>query len=279
MRTSSARDVDRRRARRLEHPQRAVGLGDHLAAVLDPHRRGRRARSAAGAGSPRRTPSGARSALTRSRRSPRPRPGRRRAAARRRSPSARGGRPRSPDLEHEVGEAVDHRRRLVEARRALDQPERLDPAGDPVELAELGSQRGEDREPGQARRLVALLERRARRRPGRGPATSEPSTGQVAGDVAEAAADLDQVERELDPGRGRERLRQLEPELARVCRRSVPSPTQPSLQPDERASGRESRSSRSSRRGRWAAASAVSRERCAPRHCAAARARAVSSVR
>ena len=104
--------------------------------------------------------------LTRSRRSPRSRPGRRTAAARRRSPSARGGRPVAPELEHQVGEAVDHRRRLVEAGRALDQPERLDPTGHPVELAELRLQRGEDRERRQARRLVALLDRELARRPG-----------------------------------------------------------------------------------------------------------------
>ena len=41
---------------------------------------------------------------------------------------------------------------------ALDQPERLDPARDPVEVAELACERGEDREPDQARGLVALLD-------------------------------------------------------------------------------------------------------------------------
>ena len=34
----------------------------------------------------------------------------------------------APDLEHEVGEPVDHGRRLVEAGGALDEAERLDPA-------------------------------------------------------------------------------------------------------------------------------------------------------
>jgi hypothetical protein len=35
---------------------------------------------------------------------------------------------------------------MVETRRAVDEPECLDPGLDAVEVAELGSQRGEDRE-------------------------------------------------------------------------------------------------------------------------------------
>ena len=43
----------------------------------------------------------------------------------------------APDVEDQLREAVDHGGRLVEAGRAVDEPERLDPARDPVEIAEL----------------------------------------------------------------------------------------------------------------------------------------------
>ena len=73
----------------------------------------------------------------------------------------------APDLEDEVGEAVDDGRGLVEAVAALDHPQRLDPALDAVEVAELLLERGKDRESDQPRCLVAgvdveLVARRAR---------------------------------------------------------------------------------------------------------------------
>ena len=85
------------------------------------------------------------------------------------------------------------------------------------------SQRGEDRERRQPRRLLALLERQLA-----ADAAGHQHLGavhrQVPGDVGVLAADVDEVELELDPGRRRERARQLQPELGEVCdRRSVPS--------------------------------------------------------
>jgi len=64
---------------------------------------------------------------------------------------------RSPDLSDQVAEAVDHRRSQVEPGRAVDEAERLDPALDAVEIAELVLERGEDREGGEPRGLVAAL--------------------------------------------------------------------------------------------------------------------------
>ena len=67
-------------------------------------------------------------------------------------------------------------------------------------------------EPGQPRRLVALLDREV----GADLALHQhlgAVGGQMAGDVGEAAAHPDEVELELDPGRGGERSRQLQAEL------------------------------------------------------------------
>src|SRR5436190_7639804 len=102
----------------------------------------------------------------------------------------------SPDVEHELAEAVDHRRRLVEAGGAVDHPERLHPAGDAVEVAELGPKRGDDREPGEPGRLRRVLD---------GDLAADLAGGQrpvavdraVAGDVGDCAADPHEVELEL----------------------------------------------------------------------------------
>ena len=60
------------------------------------------------------------------------------------------------ELEDEVGEAVDHARRVDEARRDVDHPERARPGADAVEVADRALQAAEDGEAGQPRRRVGL---------------------------------------------------------------------------------------------------------------------------
>jgi hypothetical protein len=50
------------------------------------------------------------------------------------------------ELHEQVGAAVDHRRRPVEARRAVDHPEYPHDPLDPLEIAELGLERRQDRD-------------------------------------------------------------------------------------------------------------------------------------
>ena len=73
-------------------------------------------------------------------------------------------------------------------------------------------ERGEDGEPGQARRLVALLDREVVADLALDQDLGAVG-GQMAGDVGDAAAHPDEVELELDPRRGGERSRQLQAEL------------------------------------------------------------------
>ena len=139
------------------------------------------------------------------RRSPRPRPGRRTGARRRRSPSGRGGRPRPQSSRIRSVKPLITAGVLLKPGAQLTSPSALTQPADPVELAELLLQRGEDREPGEARGLVALLDREVAADLALHQDLGAVG-GQVAGDVGEAAAHPDEVELELDPGRGGERL-------------------------------------------------------------------------
>src|SRR5580693_4286936 len=64
---------------------------------------------------------------------------------------------RAPEVEDEVGEAVDHGRGPGEPGGGVDHAEDAEPAGDPVQVAEGALQAGEDGEGGQAGGVVGLL--------------------------------------------------------------------------------------------------------------------------
>ena len=119
---------------------------------------------------------------------------------------------RSPDLEHELAEAVDHRGHRVEAGGDVDEARRLHPALDAVEIAELGSQRREDRESRQPPRA----------RSGADPERATDVAGRqdslavhrpVAADVSEPVVHMDPLEEEVDSGRSCEGGGQLDAEL------------------------------------------------------------------
>jgi hypothetical protein len=118
----------------------------------------------------------------------------------------------SPDVEDQPGEAVDDRRGLVEPGRAVHEPQRLDPASDPVEVVELRPEAGEDRQAGLPGGLGARLDIEL--------ATDLPLSEDlgpvhrpVPRDMRKLALDPNEVELERDTGRGSERLGKLEPEL------------------------------------------------------------------
>jgi len=75
-----------------------------------------------------------------------------------REPNARGGR-RPPEFDDQVAEAVDNRGVVLEAGRAMDVTDDLQPLHDAVQVAELSLERREHRERGEPGRLVALLGR------------------------------------------------------------------------------------------------------------------------
>jgi hypothetical protein len=118
----------------------------------------------------------------------------------------------APELEDQVAEAVDGGGGHVEVLRALDEAERLDPGGDPVEVAELLLERREHRQSRGASSLVGLLHRDLGA-DAAGHQQPIPVERAVAGDVREVAVDAHELERQLHPGRSGERRGQLEPEL------------------------------------------------------------------
>lgn len=62
------------------------------------------------------------------------------------------------NVDQQVRASVDDRRRLVETGPDIDHTEDLDDAIDAVEIAELGLQRGQDREGGHPGRIPSLFE-------------------------------------------------------------------------------------------------------------------------
>src|SRR5512134_1784200 len=62
---------------------------------------------------------------------------------------------RPPELEDQVGEAIDHRGLAVKAGRSVHHAEGAHPAIDTVEIAELPLETGEDRERSAPRRRIA----------------------------------------------------------------------------------------------------------------------------
>jgi len=133
----------------------------------------------------------------------------------------------APELEDQLAEAVDGGGRDVEVLRALDEAERLDPCGHPVEVAELLLERREHGQGGRAGGGVGLLDGDLGTDAPRhqGPVTVERP---VAGDVREVAVDAHELERQLHSGRRGRRRGKLEPEirqpvLDRAHRASVPA--------------------------------------------------------
>src|SRR2546425_2740421 len=63
------------------------------------------------------------------------------------------------DLDHQIGEAVDHLGLVAETVRGVHHAQRLDDPTDLVEAAEVRPDRREEREPDLARDLIALLHR------------------------------------------------------------------------------------------------------------------------
>src|SRR6185312_16283582 len=66
---------------------------------------------------------------------------------------------RTIELEDEVRKSVDDQGLLIEARSGVHHSEHPEPRGHAVEIAELALQAPENRERGQARRVLRLLER------------------------------------------------------------------------------------------------------------------------
>src|SRR4051794_5058636 len=103
----------------------------------------------------------------------------------------------APEAEDEVAEAVDGGRRGIEALRAADEAEGLDPGGHAVEVAELLLERGEDRQAGGAGGVVGLLDGHlgAHATGDEQPVAVERT---VARHIGQAVVDPHQLERQLD---------------------------------------------------------------------------------
>src|SRR5262249_46731514 len=114
----------------------------------------------------------------------------------------------APEFDDEIAEAVHDGGVLPELRDAVDVADGAEPFGDTVEIAERLFERGEDRECGESRGLVALFEGEV--------AADEPSgelvgavERSVAGDVSDPGVEVD----ELEVAGWHERRGQGDPEL------------------------------------------------------------------